>query len=69
MLDHADVRTTQIDAHLSPEAVQGTVVRAQAAFALAKVIPIGCHAVVTPGTATSTKSRKSKWRATEDSNL
>ena len=50
VLGHTDIRTTQIYAHLAPAAVQSTATLADAAFvsataALAKVIPIGCHAL------------------------
>ncbi len=40
VLGHADIRTTQVYAHLAPSAVQASAARAEAAFRLAKVISL-----------------------------
>lgn len=47
ILGHTDIRTTQRYAHHLPRALQAKAAKADAAFRLAKVIPIGRHAAVT----------------------
>lgn len=68
VLGHSDIRTTQMYAHLAPSALLATATRAQAAFDLAKVIPIGRHAAVTASRDAHGKAGNS-GHATEDSNL
>jgi integrase len=68
VLGHADIRTTQMYAHLAPSALQATATRAQASFTLAKVIPISRHAAVTALRDDRGEAGKT-GHAREDSNL
>lgn len=68
ILGHADIRTTQRYAHLSPSALQAKAAAAQSTFHLAKVIDIGRHAAVTAPRDARGEAGKS-GHATEDSNL
>ena len=61
ILGHADLRTTQRYAHLTPAAVAATAARAHEAY-------VGRHAAVTPRRGAS-RSSENRWHARQDSNL